>query len=233
MDLMNLTPSQHTDMALRYVRKRTSEAIVFFSGGKDSWVLLDIATRYFTKVHAVYMYLVEGLDHVEQMLDQVRKYPNVEVLQYAHWASYEYLRKGYYRFPSLNINKDVSLDDIITLARQDTGVEWVFRGIRRAESQQRFMWLGTLAFISISESKKTCYPLSKWRLADVKKYLKWKNIRPLTYNVASQSTALDIGLEQLLWLRNNYPGDLQKLLDVFPFAGQILFEYDYKQNTEQ
>jgi len=31
-------------------------------------------------------------------------------------------------------------------------------------------------------------------------------------------------------MRENYPNDLKKILEVFPLSEQILFEYDYKMS---
>ena len=40
------------------------------------------------------------------------------------------------------------------------------------------------------------------------------------------SNGIGFNIDCFLWLRSNYPVDLQKIIKAFPMSGRILFEYD-------
>ena len=63
--------------------------------------------------------------------------------------------------------------------------------------------------------------------------MKQRNIpEPIRYSLKA-SSGVGFNEDCLLWLRNNYPQDLQKIYSVFPMAERVLFEYDRKQEAKQ
>ena len=63
----------------------------------------------------------------------------------------------------------------------------------------------------------------------MKNYITLKKlIRPVEYG-AKNSNGVDLSKDCLVWLRDRWPGDLEKVLNVFPKAGSIIFEHDYER----
>ena len=51
---------------------------------------------------------------------------------------------------------------------------------------------------------------------------------PIRYS-SKASGGVGFNLECYLWMRENAPKDLEKVLKVFPMSGKILFDYDNKE----
>ena len=58
-----------------------SRVVVGFSGGKDSLVCLDLATRCFKQVAAYFMYFIPGLKCCQLALEAARRQWNVPIVQ--------------------------------------------------------------------------------------------------------------------------------------------------------
>lgn len=228
-----MTPFQHTTTIINHIRKQTDVVICMYSGGKDSIVLLDLLAKSFPVVHAVFMYFVKGLEHQQPLLRWAEHFPNVTLHQYPHWMLSHYMKHGHMTFhkvtDDVQIIKAVHIEDH---AKRTTGAEWLASGERRADSLKRYMFLGMMKFDSIAEGRKHIYPLSHWKKTNVEHYIKLNRlITPCNYNPKANSNGVDLDLETLLYLKNNYPGDLNKILEIFPFAGKILFEYEHELTT--
>lgn len=229
---MEFNKSEHTRITLSWLRKQTDSVILFYSGGKDSLVLLDLLSRYnFKTIVCCFMYLVKDLEHQKPHLNWIKKYKNTELLQYPHWSLSLDRQGAYYMHTNKKTRSTptVKLTDIYKKAKKDTGINWIVNGAKRADSFNRRIWLGSLKFNAISTKSQVVYPLSYWKKADVVQYIKMHGImRPITYPGRNKrSVGLDITTEILVWLRDNYPGDLEKVLKEYPLAGVLLKEYDH------
>lgn len=177
VDFVRMSPLQHSTTALQFVRKRTDSVILFYSGGKDSIVLLHMLSSVFKRVYCVFMYFVEDLEHQQPLLIYPNRYPNVELIQLPHWMISHYYKNAYYRFhrpdekvPLLN------LGDIEQQARIKTGARWVVNGAKQSDGLNRNLMLGTLKFNCINEKSARIYPLALWKKADVVAYMKANGI---------------------------------------------------------
>lgn len=227
-----MTPFQHTKTIINHIRKKSDVVICMYSGGKDSIVLLDLLAKSFTHVHACFMYLVKDLEHQQPLLRWAEHFPNVTLHQYPHWMLSHYLKNGHMTFhkgnDDIQIIKAVHVEDAI---KRKTGVEWLASGERRADSLKRYMFLGMMKFDSIAEGRKHIYPLSHWKKGQVEHYIKLKRlITPCTYNPKANSNGVDLDLDTLLYLKQNYPADLTKIFRIFPFAEKILFEHEQQRS---
>ena len=83
----------------------------------------------------------------------------------------------------------------------------------------------------INEAQKKCYPLSEYKNKDVMDYISRAGlIKPESYDSKHQSSGTDItDINYLLFLRNRFPGDLQKVINEYPLVERKLFEYDYER----
>lgn len=96
-----MTPIDHANEVIASVRQKTDRAILFYSCGKDSEVLLDLMAPHFKEIVCVFMYFVKGLDHIDNYLRAVKaRYANVTILQVPHWTLTRVLRCGLYCIPN-------------------------------------------------------------------------------------------------------------------------------------
>ena len=214
------------------VRSNSDGCIVFCSLGKDSLVTLDLVYDHFERIVCVFMYFVPQLEHIERWVNWCKnRYPKVEFMQVPHWNLSYILRGGLYCVPNPKV-KLIKLADVVKAIRLKTGIKYVFLGMKKADGMNRRLMLkGYEANDYVNNLQ--AYPLADWTQKDVLSYMKMHGIpEPIRYSLkASSGTGFNI--ECFLWLRENYPQDLQKIYDTFPLSERILWEYDQKQKNEK
>ena len=78
-----MTKTEIAFKSIAAVRQKSGSCILFFSLGKDSLVLLDMLYPRFDRIVCVFMYFVEGLEHIERWAGWAKaKYPNAWDLSY-------------------------------------------------------------------------------------------------------------------------------------------------------
>lgn len=211
------------------VKERSDSVIVFCSLGKDSLVTLDLVYPKFERIVCVFMYFVPHLEHIENWVNWVKtRYPKVEFMQVPHWNLSYILRGGLYCVPNPKV-KLIKLADVVKAVRLKTGIDIALLGMKKADGMNRRLMLK--GYEGESYIHNGCaYPLADWTQKDVLAYMKQARLpEPIRYSLkASSGTGFNI--ECFLWLRENYPQDLQKIYKTFPMSERILFEYDNKQN---
>lgn len=227
-----VNPVQHAQRVIGLVRQESNEAILFFSGGKDSLALLDLIAPKFDRLVCVFMYFVKGLEHMEKYLDITRRYPSAEILQVPHWILSTIYREGVYCVPDAKVPLR-KLKDVRAYVQAQTGIDWVFMGMKQSDSLQRRLMLKGYEEQAISRASTTAYPLSIWKKGDVLAYLKFRKLpMPINYGIKTNSSGLVFNTEIFDWLRTHYPQDLEKIYAQFPLSRQLLFEYDYANTNK-
>lgn len=227
-----MTPIDHATEVIASVRQKTDRAILFYSCGKDSEVLLDLMAPHFKEIVCVFMYFVKGLDHIDNYLRAVKaRYSNVAILQVPHWTLTRVLRCGLYCIPNPNV-KLLSLKDVDESVRMKTGISYSFYGMKQSDGMNRCLMLRGYENEAISNTNKV-YPLSKWKKSDVMAYIKAKKLpEPISYN-KNKSQGLTFLPEVFDYLRQHYPQDLEKIYKVFPLSRNILLRYDAEKAAAQ
>lgn len=218
---------KQTDEIINCIVLKTDTVILFYSAGKDSIALLDLLSKKFKKVVCVFMHFVPNLEHIEKYITLSEKlYSNIEFIRLPHWNLTYIHRSGLFCAPNDKI-KLLKLKDIIEIIRHRTGLEYVFLGMKQNDNLNRKIMLRGYELEAISETK-LVYPLSKWKDREVLRYIQDNRLpSPIQYgNKRSNGVSFDIDV--FLWLRNNYPNDLKKIIEAYPLSGKILFEYDQK-----
>lgn len=212
---------------IAYVRQQSDGAVLFCSLGKDSLVCLDLMYPRFSRIVCVFMYFVKDLDHIDRWINWVKaRYPKVEFVQLPHWNLTYLLRGGMYCVPNPNI-KLLKLADVVKSVRLSSGVDYVFLGMKKADGMNRRLMLKGYEQ-NHYVNKGMCYPLADWTQRDVLAYMRHHNLpEPVRYGKKA-SGGIGFNLDCFLWLRENYPQDLEKIYKVFPMSRRILFEYDNK-----
>lgn len=217
-----------TYKSIATVREETDSAILFLSLGKDSLVLLDLIYPKFERIVCVFMYFVPGLEHIERWVKWTKaKYPKIELIQIPHWNLTYILRGGLYCVPNPKV-KLLKLADVVKSMRLKYGIDYVFLGMKKADSMNRRLMLNRMRFPY--ESKGLVYSLADWTQRDILAYMRQKGLpEPVRYS-KNASGGIGLNLECFLWMRENSPNDLEKIFAVFPMSKRILFEYDNKKD---
>lgn len=222
---------ERTYRTITAVRDRSDSVIVFCSLGKDSLVTLDLVYQKFERIVCAFMYFVPHLEHIENWVNWVKtRYPKVEFMQVPHWNLSYILRGGLYCVPNPKV-KLIKLADVVKAVRLKTGIDIALLGMKKADGMNRRLMLkGYEADEYIHNG--VAYPLAEWTQKDVLAYMKQAHLpEPIRYSLkASSGTGFNI--DCFLWLRENFPQDLQKIYKTFPMSERILFEYEHQNKDE-
>lgn len=222
---------QHTQQVIDTVRKKTNRVLLFYSCGKDSIALLNWCAKNFSEVVCVFMYFVKDLEHINKFINFSKKqYPNISFIQRPHYALTYINKSGLFCSPQNT--RILKLSDIIQSVRLETQIEYVFLGMKQSDSMNRRIMLRQYELQAISPTN-LVYPFSLWKDKDVLRYISNNRLpKPIQYS-NKKSNGITFDLDVYLYLREHYPNDLQKILDVYPLSEKILFDYDQKnKNTK-
>lgn len=222
------SPMSVTSDCLGFLKSQTSEVILFYSGGKDSLCLIDLLTKKGFKVHCCFMYFIKDMEHINKYLNWARAKHGVEILEVPHFMLSQYLNDNYYRLHSGVQVPNMKQGDVEEMARQHFKCDWIVTGAKASDSMVRNFMMKSYLLNSISESTKHAYPLSAWKKGDVLSYLKMNRIpMPINYDQKNtRSSGLDLKGDVLYWIKNHYPNDLKKILEVFPLAEVLIQDYE-------
>lgn len=214
------------DKTKQIIEKIDSDScILFCSLGKDSLVLLDLIYPKFKKVVCVFMYFVKGLEHIQRYIDWVKtKYPRIEFVEIPHWNLSYILRSGLYCVPNPKV-KLIKLADVTEAMKLRFGMHYVFLGMKKADSMNRRLMLDGYENY---EKNGLVYPLADWTQKEILTYMRHHKLpEPVRY---SKKASGGVGFNEdcFVWLRENYPQDLDKIFKTFPMSRKILFDYDNK-----
>ena len=226
-----MTRIETAKTSIAAVRERSDSCILFCSLGKDSLVLLDMLYPKFERVVCVFMYFVEGLEHIERWVGWVKsKYPKIEFVQIPHWNLTYILRYGMYSVANPKV-KILKLADVVKAMRLKYDIHYVFLGMKKADGMNRNLMLKGYEAKNY-ENNGMVYPLADWNQRDILAYMRQKRLpQPVRYSLKA-SNGVGFNLDCFLWLRENYPQDLEKIYKTFPMSERILWEYD-QQHKEQ
>lgn len=226
---MSLTLIEQTQKSIDAIAERSDSVILFCSLGKDSLVLLDFIAPKFKRIVCVFMYFVQGLEHIERYTRWVKaRYPNVEWIEIPHWNLTHIFRSGMFCTPRPK-QRLMKLADVVKVIQDKYGVYYTFLGMKKADSMNRRLMLKGYE-ANLYENKGLVYPLADWTQKDIIAYMKLKNLpMPIRYS-KNASGGLGFNLECYLWMREHAQKDLEKVLQAFPMSERILFEYDNKQS---
>lgn len=213
------------------VRQESDSCILFCSLGKDSIVLLDMLYPRFDRIVCVFMYFVEGLEHIERWIGWAKaKYPRIEFDQVPHWNLSYILRSGLCCVPQ-PATKLLKLTDVVKAMRLKYSIEYVFLGMKKADSMNRNLMLRRYEQHGYINNG-MAYPLAEWTQRDVMAYIRQHKLpNPVRYSL-NASSGLGFNPECFIWLRENYPQDLERIYETFPLSERILWEHD-RQNNQQ
>lgn len=207
------------------VSEKSNRAILFFSSGKDSIALLDLMYPHFEEIVCVFMYFVPGLEHIEMYLNWAKsKYPKIKIIKVPHWNLTYILRSGTFCVQNPNV-KLMKLADVDNSIKIQTGIQYSFFGMKKADSLNRRLMLNGY---ENGQNNGKVYPLQDWTNKEVLSYMKQRQLpQPVRYS-KNASGGVGFNIDCFLYLRENYPDDLKKILQAFPMSEKLLWDYDNK-----
>ncbi len=191
--------------SLAELAQQHEACLLFYSGGKESLVVADLAHRHFRRVVGVFMYLVPGLAIQQRRLDYARQRWGLECILWPHWLLSRFLKNGTYCVPVPDL-KEMGLSATHALARHQTGLELLLTGHRKGDG----------AHTRPIKKSGAVMPVYDWSKLDVLAYLKREKID------APEAVDMDLSYYTLLYLYDHHPEDFARLCEMFPFAGAVV-----------
>jgi len=201
--------------------RQSPAVLVGFSGGKESWAVLDLCCRTFQRVVPFHMYFVPGLRCVQEQMDRAKERYGVTVLYYPSVNLVTHVKNGDYcnTHYSYDDVPDVKLSDVYEWVRAETGVRLLALGMRKADSLSRRRIMARAGKQGGTDDQ--LHPLADFTKWDVLAYLAVRKI-PLPPSTGEATSGIGLTVPSILWLHDVYPDDFQKLLALFPFAEAVV-----------
>lgn len=198
--------------------------IVFFSGGKDSVVTLDLCCRYFKTVVPVFMYLVPGLSFNEAMIRWVKKKYGLDTILVPHFMLSEWLRYGTLRQPDFDI-PIIKPVDIYNHVRSVTGIWWVAAGERISDSIVRRAMIKQSG--TIDDNRGRFYPVGMWSKPDVVNYIKLNKLKVSPEAAVFEHSFRSLMPKEMYLMKKHYLDDYEKIKGWFPLIEASTKQYEY------
>src|SRR4051812_8860134 len=131
---------------LNTAAQKTDAVLVSYSGGKDSLCVMDMCVRTFKRVEAFHMYLIPGLECIEQILAEAHvRWGIKSIRQYPHPLLRAALLAGLY-CPNHYSRDDLpewKLFDVYNIAMSESQTDLVATGAKKADSIWRRKQMGS------------------------------------------------------------------------------------------
>lgn len=196
-------------------RKRHSSCIVSFSGGKDSFVVLDMAAKAnFTKIVLFHRYFLPGLKIVEKYIDYAKERYKVECLEYPDPSILDWMKAGDYNDVNDRVDAIPNWDagSLMELVRAEAKIDLVVTGSKRTDAMGQGLANASWA----NTGGNNCQPIIDWNKYHVYSYLKANSI-PLPESDGRNSSSMDLHPLNLIWLYENHRDDFRRIQKVFPY----------------
>ncbi len=197
-------------------------ALVAFSGGKDSIACAVVAKRVFPQVSLFCMLTVPGLDCEEGHARRMAERLDCPIRFYPHWQTTQQLKALSLGLHSggLSSRRAIKYTDIEALARYDTAAGVVILGWRESDSDKRIAVIRRWG--AFDAQRRRAYPLHKWLDRDVYAMIRANKFPlPPRFGSGRVSGVSVIDPEVLLEIRTRYPGDYERIKEVFPHVEAI------------
>ena len=218
---------------IREVAKRQKKTLLAFSTGKDAIAAWLAIREHFEEVVPYYLYLVPGLEFVDEQIAMYERFFETKITQLPHPSVPRLLNNFVFQPPqNCAVIEDAGLPDFDYPDIQAAMCQMhnlpkktlVADGVRAADSPMRRIAINTHSSISYKQLK--YHPIWDWRKADLIECFKKHNVRlGSDYKIFGRSFD-GIDLRFLLPIKKHYPKDYQKILELFPMADLEVFRWE-------
>ncbi|CAK7070011.1 MAG: hypothetical protein KER_03073 [Kerstersia gyiorum] len=215
------------------VRMRQAQTLLAFSCGKDAIAAWLAIRPHFDRVVPYYLYLVPGLEFVEEALDYYERFFGCRILRFPHPSLYRMLNNFVFQPPerclvieqaSLPKFDYSDIREVIVDSEGMAEATLVADGVRAADSPMRRLAMVTHG--PISERQHKYHPIWDWKKADLVACFRKHGVKlPVDYKLFGR-TFDGIDLRFLLPLKKHRPADYRRILDYFPMADLEVRRYE-------
>jgi 3'-phosphoadenosine 5'-phosphosulfate sulfotransferase (PAPS reductase)/FAD synthetase len=225
-----------SDELCQYIAQQTEgKALLSFSCGKDSigaWLQMR---RHFTEIIPFYMYLIPGLQFIEDQVQYYEQQFGCHIYRMPHPSLYRMWNHMVYQAPA-NIRKilearlwDFEYDDVLDIVRAKhklTRATYAATGVRAVDSPQR--WASMKKYGPMNEKRGVFYPIFDWRKDRLLDEIRASGIK-LSRDYPLFSRSFD-GLDYrfLKGIAEHYPADYARIQECFPLIDLVLHKYQYR-----
>lgn len=215
------------------VREQQAETLLAFSTGKDAIAAWLAIRDSFEAVHPYYLYLIPGLEFVEESLAYYEQFFGAKIARLPHPSLHRWLNEFVFTPPErcLVIEQanlpNHSYTDIQGAMCQMFGLPentLVADGVRAADSPMRRVAINTHGPITWSQKK--YHPVWDWKKADLIACFRKHGVKlPEDYRLFGR-TFDGLDLRFLLPLKKHRPADYRRVLEWFPLADLEVFRWE-------
>lgn len=218
---------------IREVAKRQKKTLLAFSTGKDAIAAWLAIREHFEEVVPYYLYLVPGLEFVDEQIAMYERFFETKITQLPHPSVHRLLNNFVFQPPqNCAVIEDAGLPDFDYTDIQAAMCQMhnlpkktlVADGVRAADSPMRRIAINTHGSINYNQLK--YHPIWDWKKADLIACFKKYNVRlGSDYKIFGRSFD-GIDLRFLLPIKKYHPRDYQKILELFPLADLEVFRWE-------
>lgn len=212
--------------------------IVGFSGGKDAIVTLDLCRQSFDRVEAYFLYIVPGLDFQERYLTYCERRFDVKIQRLPSPTISAWMREGGYRMPSASAlgSRKIKRLDIENYLRKKLSIEWFATGEKCIDSIERNAMIRKMR--GVDPKRRQIWPVAYWNNSAIWNHIKRSRIilpPDYRFSVGEKYMARSFGSmgpTELRFIRENYPADYKKIVDMFPLLPANIARVDNDNKNE-
>jgi len=204
----------------------SSTALVAFSGGKDSRVILDLCCRAFSRVVCYTMRFIREMQEPQSRIDWAREKYGVEVIEVIHPDFFNCKRQGIFCKPMPDL-PEFNVYHIDHLLMQEVGVTFVVKGIKKSDG----LWRQRQLRANKKKEGHCVYPLADWMKYDVLAYLKSKDI-PIPEGGKVSNMTSPLTISGAIELHDSHPEDYRIVKKYFPYVDAVIKRHNWYGQKE-
>lgn len=218
---------------IRVIQDETDTVLMSFSCGKDSIAAWLTIRPYFKRIIPYYLWLVPGLEFVEDSIRYYEDYFETHIIRLPHPSFWRMLNNFTWQAPErCQVIEAAGMpnfdyDDMNRIILQQAGLpESTFcaSGVRAVDSPVR--WSSMKKHGAINWNRRYFYPIWDMRKDELVNTIQRHHIMlPVDYDLFGRSFD-GIDYRYLKPLREHYPADFEKILHWFPMAHLEIMRYE-------
>ena len=215
-------------MNISFLKKiKLEEAILYFSGGKDSIVSLDLIRPHVNNLVCIFLENIQGLIYRDELFNYYEKRYKVKILKRFHPDYYKWQKKQVYGMENnateLKLT-DLKVGKFYKKYRTELNIEWMILGEKRSDDITRARKF--YRYSEIDQVNKIIYPVAYFSNKEIFEYIKIKKLLQLKcydFDYNHEITGY-FSKDVLNWFKDNYLKDYYTILETFPQLESILYE---------
>ena len=215
------------------VREHQSETLLAFSTGKDAIAAWLAIRDSFERVHPYYLYLIPGLEFVEESLAHYERFFGEKIVRLPHPSLHRWLTNFVFQPPErclvieqagLQSHEYRDIQAAMCQMRKLPDDCLVADGVRAADSPMRRVSINTHGPISWNQKK--YHPVWDWKKSDLIDAFRKSGVKlPEDYKLFGR-TFDGLDLRFLVPLKKHRPADYRRVLEWFPLADLEVFRWE-------